>query len=151
MAIHNRFTVYDVMEAKGVFRKNSANTSSQTDDGMTLYAGPVQYPKMLYHPTGEERVIQEGEVISTPMGPKLIMQQRELVNKIVNNEEEEKKLRAEGWHIHPAEAMRAAGRDAPATGADQVIEDLRKKIAELESQKASLERISPPPKNPLSI
>lgn len=140
----NRFTVYDVLESKGHFKKNPANINAQDDQGAALYIGPVQYPKMLYHPKGEERIIQEGEVINTPMGPKLIMQQRELIWMIVNNSAEEKQAVAEGWHHHPAEAMRAAGKQAPETGADQVIAELKRKIAELEAQKTNLELVSPP-------
>jgi hypothetical protein len=139
----NRFTVYDVMESKGAFKKNSANLSSQDDAGQSMYNGPVQYPRMLYHPEGKERIIQEGEMITTPMGPKVIMQQRELIWKIVENATEEDKFRSEGWHLHPAEAIRASGKTAPETGADQVIQDLRRKIAELEAQKTSLEKGSP--------
>lgn len=134
-----RFTVYDVLESKGYFKKNPANLGAQTEDGAALYSGPVQYPKMVYHPRGEERILQEGEVINTPLGPKLIMQQRELIWRIVNNREEEAEALRLGWHSHPAEAMRAAGKEAPETGADQVIAELKRKIAELEAQKASLE------------
>lgn len=141
-----RFTVYDVLESKGVFKKNPANLNAQDDQGMALYAGPVQYPKMLFHPKGEERILQEGEVINTPLGPKLIMQQRELIWKLAKDSDEEALLRTEGWHIHPADALRAAGKEAPNTGADQVIAELKRKIAELEAQKASLE----PQTNPLS-
>jgi hypothetical protein len=139
----NRFTVFDVMEAKGVFKKNPANLAAQDEQGQSLYSGPVQYPRMLYHPKGEERIIQEGEVITTPYGPKVIMQQRELIWQIAKNADEEAELRLAGWHGHPAEAMRAAGKEAPETGADQVIADLRKKIAELQAQQTSLEKIAP--------
>lgn len=139
-----RFTVYDVLESKGAFKKNPANISSQDEQGASLYTGPVQYPRMVYHPKGEERIIQEGEVINTPMGPKLIMQQRELIWQLVHNAAEEKEARAQGWHLHPADAMRAAGKEAPETGADQVIGDLKKRIAELEAQKASLESVATP-------
>lgn len=145
-----RFTVYDVLESKGYFRKNPANLSAQDDAGVALYNGPVQYPKMVYHPKGEERIVQEGEVINTPLGPKLIMQQRELIWRLVENKAEEAAALKDGWHLHPAEAMRAAGKEAPQTGADQVIAELKRKIEELQAQQASLERASPPPANPLS-
>lgn len=149
-----RFTVFDVMEAKGVFKKNPANVNAQTEQGQPLYNGPVQYPRMLYHPKGEERIIQQGEVIMTPLGPQRVMQQREIIYKIVNNPAEEKELIALGWHTHPAKAIQASGKEAPATGADQVIADLQRKIAELQSQQASLlsSQSSEPPEelNPLS-
>jgi hypothetical protein len=143
-----RFTVYDVLEAKGVFKKNPANVNSQDEQGATLYTGPVYYPRMIYHPTGEERIIQEGEVINTPFGPKVIMQQREMIWRIVNNAAEEAEATAAGWHLHPAEAMRAGGKEAPATGADQVITDLKRKIAALEAQQASLQKEETKP-NPM--
>lgn len=133
-----RFTVFDVMQAKGVFKKNPANIDSQTEQGVPLYQGPVQYPKMLFHPTGEERIIQQGEVIVTPMGPQRVMQQREIIWQVVNSPDEERKLIEAGWHTHPANAMRAGGKDAPATGADQVIADLQRKIADLQAQQANL-------------
>lgn len=133
-----RFTVFDVMQSKGVFKKNPANIDSQTEQGVPLYQGPVQYPKMLFHPTGEERIIQQGEVIVTPLGPQRVMQQREIIYQVVNSPDEEKKLVEQGWHTHPANAMRAGGKDAPATGADQVIADLQRKIADLQAQQANL-------------
>lgn len=139
-----RYTVYDVMEAKGVFKKNPANIQAQDEAGASLYNGPVQFPRMVYHPKGEERIIQEGEVINTPYGPKVIMQQRELIWQICNNAAELEAAVEAGWHLHPAEAMRAAGKTAPATGADQVIAELKRKIAELEAQKTSLEKNNPP-------
>lgn len=148
-----RFTVFDVMEAKGVFRKNPANIGSQTDQGMPLYIGPVQYPKMLFHPKGEERIIQQGELIVTPLGPQRIMQQREIINKVVNNAAEEMELVNQGWHTHPANAIRASGKEAPATGADMVIADLQRKIAELQAMQASLVNAAPEPvleEHPLS-
>lgn len=145
-----RFTVFDVLEARGAFKKNPANINAQDDSGASLYNGPIQYPRMLYHPAGEERIIQEGEVINTPYGPKVIMQQRELIWQIAKNAEEEAAAIAAGWHRHPADAIKASGKEAPATGADRVIEDLKKRIAELEAQKASLEPQASKP-NPLSI
>jgi hypothetical protein len=148
-----RFTVYDVLENKGFFRSNPANVGSQDGTGASLYKGPSQYPRMLFHPKGEERIIQQGEVISTPLGPKTIMQQREMIYKIVNNYPEENRLVKEGWHLHPADALRAAGKDAPETGAAQVIDDLEKKIALLLAQKAALEgiEVKDEPPNPMSL
>lgn len=148
-----RFTVFDVMEAKGVFKKNPANIGSQNEQGVALYTGPVQYPKMLFHPKGLERIIQKGEIVVTPMGPQKIMEQREIIWRIVNNFEEEKALLAEGWHTHPARAIEASGKEAPATGADQVIAELQRKIVELQTQQAALigGRVEPPEEiNPLS-
>lgn len=139
-----RFTVFDVMQSKGVFKKNPANIDSQTEQGVPLYAGPVQYPKMLFHPKGEERIIQQGEVIVTPLGPQRVMQQREIIYQIVNSAEEEKNLISQGWHTHPAKAIQASGKEAPATGADMVIVELQRKIAELQEQQAALLSVKPP-------
>lgn len=133
-----RFTVFDVMEAKGVFRKNPANVGAQTEQGQPLYNGPVQYPKMLFHPKGEERIISQGELVVTPLGPQRIMQQREIIYKVVNSASEEMELVAQGWHTHPANAIRASGKEAPATGADMVIAELQRKIAALQEQQAVL-------------
>lgn len=140
-----RFTVYDVLEGKGVFRKNPANLGAQDETGQALYSGPVQYPRMLYHPTGEERIIQEGEVINTPLGPKLIMQQREIIWQIVHTAEEEDREVAKGWHKHPADSMRAAGKEAPATGADHVIANLRRQIEQLQQQQRAVEQATGAP------
>lgn len=133
-----RFTVFDVMEAKGVFKRNPANINAQNEQGQPLYNGPVQYPKMLFHPKGEERIISQGELVVTPLGPQRIMQQREIIYQVVNSKAEEDELVNQGWHTHPANAIRASGKEAPATGADQVIADLQRKIAELQSQQAQL-------------
>lgn len=147
-----RFTVFDVLEAKGAFRKNPANISAQDEQGASLYRGPVQYPKMVYHPMGEERIIQEGEVIVTPLGPKLVMQQRELIWEIVNTPEEEAQMVADGWHLHPADAIRASGKTAPPTGADHVIAQLKRQIEELQAQAARLttQQVQQPESLPLN-
>jgi hypothetical protein len=142
--VAQRFTVYDVLEAKGVFKKNPANVGSQNDRGEALYSGPIPYPRMVYHPEGKERIIQAGEIVVTPLGPQRIMEQREIIHRIVNSYQEEQEAIAAGWHTHPAHAMRAAGKEAPSTGADQVIADLQRKIQELETQQKSLVASVPP-------
>lgn len=102
----HRFSIYDALEAAGHFDSNPANPFSRDSEGLPLYKGPIQYPKMLYHPEGEERIVTVAEVISTPMGPKEVGEQRELIWKIVENAAEDKAARAEGWHDHPAKAVR---------------------------------------------
>lgn len=87
-------------------------------------------------------------MINTPLGPKLIMQQRELIWEIVNNPAEEAEKVAQGWHLHPAESIRASGKVAPATGADQVIANLKKQIEELQAQQARLLPQASPPEGP---
>jgi hypothetical protein len=142
---NQRFTVYDVMEAKGVFEKNPANIGARTEQGATLYNGPVQYPKMVFHPQGEERIIVQAEIITTPLGPKAIGEQRELIYKIVNSESEEEQALKDGWHSHPSEAIAASGKDAPSTGAAQTIAELERQIALLKRQKDALESRRPVP------
>jgi len=138
------------MEAKGIFQLNPANAGAQDATGTMLYNGPVQYPKMFYHPKGEERVIVQATTIDTPYGPKQVGEQKELIHRSVNNEQEEELLRKQGWHSRPADAMRAAGKEAPATGAEGTIEDLRRQIDQLQKAKAALERDVPPEKPDLS-
>lgn len=140
---NQRFTVYDMLEAKGEFRKNGANRDSQTETGEPLYTGPHQYPRMLYHPTGEERIIVQAETVTTPYGPKQIGEQRELIYRIVNNAEEEAQARREGWHLHPAQAIAASGKVAPATGAEQTIEELKAEIARLQAKQQAVEQTAP--------
>lgn len=104
----HRFTIYDALEASGLFEANPANTFSRNPvDGASLYQGPVQYPMMLYHPLGEERVIVPAEEVMTPHGPKYLGEQREILNLTVGNKKEHAAALAEGWHEHPARAVRA--------------------------------------------
>lgn len=100
-----RFTIYDAMEQNGVFASNPANPGARDNDGNNIHQF-AEYPKMLYHPEGEERVVVPAEIVMTPLGPRENNEQKELIHKVVNSSEEEKVLRAEGWLGHPAEAMR---------------------------------------------
>ena len=136
---NQRYTVYDIMQAKGVFERNPANPGARAPDGSPLYSGPVMYPKMVYHPEGKERVVVQPEIISTPLGPKAIGEQRELIYKIVNNEAEEEQALAEGWHSHPSASIAASGKAAPPTGADQTIADLKRQIEKLQAQQKAME------------
>lgn len=103
----NRFTIYDALEKNGYFDKNSANTYSRDPTtGESLYSGPVEFPKALYHPDGEERITVPAELIMTPMGAKAVGEQREMIFQIVKTKAEEDAARAEGWLDHPAKAVR---------------------------------------------
>lgn len=103
----HRFTIYDVMENKGYFSANPANPNARDKtDGHSLYSGPVEFPKMLYHPNGEERILVPAEILTTPLGPKLVGEQRELVSMTVQNSEEEAAALADGWWDHPSKAIR---------------------------------------------
>ncbi len=124
-----RFTVYDVMEASGVFDQNKANTSSPEFDG------PVTYPKMFYHPKGERRVIVPPEIVMTPIGPKAVGEQSEIIWEIANSKAEGDELRAQGWHDHPAKAIAAGGGKAPAMSSDQRIQDLEEQLRALQAER----------------
>lgn len=101
-----RFTIYDAMENNGIFSVNPANAGSRDLDGNVLYTGPVEYPKMLYHPDGEEKVIVPAELVLRAGQYVPVGEQKELINKIVASKEEEDVALAEGWHDHPAKAVR---------------------------------------------
>lgn len=124
-----RFTVFDVMEARGDFENNTANSSSPE------YSGPQPYPQMFYHPQGTERVIKPGELIVTPLGPKFVGELREIIWKIASDASEAKALRDAGWHDRPAKAIAANyGGDAPAMSPEETIQALNAQIAELQAQ-----------------
>ena len=148
MAQKHRFTIFDALDAQGYFDANPANPGSRNTEGM-LYQGPVEYPKMFYHPQGDQRVTVPGEAISTPFGPKIVGEQKELIWKIAQNAEDEAKLLAEGWHDHPAKAIAAAGdptRPVPPKPPTDRIRELEAQIAALQAQQA--EWAKPAPKGP---
>lgn len=134
---HARFTVYDVMEAKGLFDQNSANSSSPQ------YQGPVEYPKMYYHPTGKQRVIQKAELLSTPLGPQKVGEQFELISRTAKDQAEADRLERAGWHDHPAKAIAASGEKPPPMTAHGRIADLERQIKIMENQLIQA-RMAPP-------
>lgn len=102
-----RFTIYDAMENSGFFASNPANPGSRDNDGNALYTGPVEFPKMLYHPEGEQKIVVPAEIITTPLGPKEVGEQKQLIHKIVGSQAECDEALASGWHDHPAKAIEA--------------------------------------------
>jgi hypothetical protein len=124
-----RFTVYDAMEAAGKFDENKANASSPD------FEGPVAYPKMFYHPAGETRVTVPAEIIMTPIGPKSVGEQKEIIWEIANNKAQADALRAAGWHDHPGKAIAAAGGKAPAISAEQRIQELEEELRRVQMEK----------------
>lgn len=132
----NQYTVYHLMEHRGVFDENPSNACSPE------YGGPQEYPKMLYHPEGKERITQAAEVLETPIGPKLVGEQREIISRVVKDAEEEAGLRAEGWHLHPAQAIAARGDEPPPTAHENQTKQLEAEIARLQklvdAQKATV-------------
>jgi hypothetical protein len=135
---HSRFTVFDVMEAKGLFDMNAANSSSPQ------YSGPVEFPQMFYHPTGKRRVIQKAELLQTPFGPQKVGEQFEIISRIANNAAEAARLVEAGWHDHPAKAIAASGEQAPPMTAHGRISDLERQLAIVTAQLQAA-RAAPPP------
>lgn len=165
MAPRNILTVYHMMDARGVFDSNPANAQARDPvEGTSLYAGPQPYPKMFYHPKGEYKITQPGEEIETPSGKVMVInEKRELIYELAENSRQEKELRAQGWHDHPADAIeagltkeqRARGMKAPVKGAASLLNDkdrqlgeANSEIEELRARLAALEgksRVSGPP------
>lgn len=133
-----RFTVFDAMEAKGMFAQNSANRTAKDQFGRTAYT-PVEYPKMFYHPTGDEMIVQRAEMIATPFGPKEVGEIKKVISKIAQDAQEAQELVAAGWHDHPAKALRAGGKAAPDMMPKGGVEKLRKQKEELERMIAEAE------------
>lgn len=146
----NRLSIYDVMDAKGVFEQNPANA---TAPGHVK----LRYPKMYYHPEGAQRQTSPGEIVVTPMGAQELNKQFELVSKVANNEAEARDLEDDGWHDHPAKALQARGGvEVPEMSAqgkldDQAseIETLRRQLADSQAALAKLKapaQAAPPAK-----
>lgn len=138
----NRFTIYDMMEAKGVFEANPANSYARDINGLSIYK-PQDYPKMLYHPQGKEVVTTAATAIVTPFGPQWVGEQRKLISEIVEDAEGEAKLVAEGWHYRPKDAIVArhkiAGTEPPVipeNSYESEIDKLRRELAEANSKLA---------------
>ena len=129
-ARQHRFTVYDVMEAQGKFDDNPANSTSPD------FKGPLEYPNIMYHPQGKERVIQRAEIIATPLGPKRVGELKELISRTVNDPAEELGLSEKGWHHHPSQAIAASGREAPPVVSGAREAELEGQIAALQAQLA---------------
>lgn len=146
MARRNMFTVYDAMEAKGVFEANPANASARDPvTGESTYKGPVPYPRMMFHPQGAEKVIVPAEIVVTPLGPQRVGEQRQLIYKIVQNAKEEAELKALGWHSKQIQAVRARMAiegtldQAPPMSKDEEIAELNARIAALQAEKIDRE------------
>jgi len=126
------------MEAKGLFDTNPANASSPQ------YQGPVEYPKMFYHPQGKKRVIQKAELLNTPFGPQRVGEQFEIISRVARSQEEEDRLLTAGWHDHPSKAIAASGEQAPPMTAHGRIADLERQLAIVTAQLKQA-RDAPPP------
>lgn len=139
----DRFTIYDAMEASGYFSSNPANAGARSKDGAALYAGPVKFPMALYHPRGEERVLSPGTKERTPYGTvETFGEEWEIIPRVVTTEAELRDAIAEGWHKHPAPAIKAANETwrkergltplaVPAISAGTRIADLEEQVRKL--------------------
>jgi hypothetical protein len=130
-----RFTIYDAMEDAGVFERNPANIDSRNAEKASIYVR-ADYPKMLYHPEGKERVTVPAVAEATPFGPQWMGEQREIINRIVGDPEEEKHWKGLGWHEHPAYALQAAGKEMPELSSDSRVRELQDKIRAMEAELA---------------
>jgi hypothetical protein len=138
--VKRRHTIYDVMEDKGVFLANPANVDSidmQTRNSIYVKA---EYPKLLYHPQGAERVIVAAQMEMTSFGPVKSGEQKELIWEQADNPADEKRLRTAGWHDHPAKAIAAAGKTPPPMASSTQVEILEDKMAVLQQQLAESQR-----------
>lgn len=136
---NKRFTIYDMMEERGVFEANPANADSRGQDGLPLYKGPVEFPRMVYHPTGEQRISVPAEIIMTPMGPRKVGEQKQLIDKVVSNQIELDEALANGWHKTPAAAVAIRNGETPVKTQSETIEDLEARIRELQLEKSTRE------------
>ena len=145
------FSRYHVLEAMGYYASNPANANAVDDDGNSIYKGPIEYPKMLFHPEGKIRVVNVGTMEKMPDGTfKEHGRIEEIEWQSVENAEQEAELRAQGWHDSPVKAIRAAPTTskipAPKLTQTEVMEQMAKRIAELEAEKAA--SAAPQPKAP---
>lgn len=111
-----RYSVYDHMDRKGVFATNPANPDSRDSQGQSLYKGPVGFPKMLYHPKGEEKEISPAHLEFDRGREFTIPAKYEMITRIVETPADAKKLLASGWWDHPAKAIEAGNRVRAAAG-----------------------------------
>jgi len=145
------YSVYHAMEDRGVFEMNPANAQSVDKDGLSLYKGPVSYPRMLFHPRGELEVVFQGVLVVDPQrggapildssgNPRYTGTQVGVKWKIVNSAEEEAELLALGWHKSEAAARRLNPETSATAPAKTREEILKERIAELEAKFAEQER-----------
>lgn len=137
------YSIYHSMEDRGLFETNKANAQAVNNDGLSIYEGPVQYPKMLYHPKGEMRCVTQGILVTDRDNrpvfdetgkPKYAGAVYEVKNIVVDSAEQEEEMVKQGWHYTEAQALRANPetfhRAPPKTKAEEQDE----KIAELEKR-----------------
>lgn len=143
-------TIYDAMEQKGVFRSNPANVDAIGDDGIPMYK-KANFPRMYYHPKGEQEVYEKSVMQITPWGPQPSPERKRLITRVAKDEAEGADLEAEGWWRHPAQADAVReGKPVPETpeeasarvqrGKDDRIAELEKLLAERDAELAARPR-----------
>lgn len=139
------YSVYHHMEEKGVFETNTANAGAVNTDGLSIYQGPVEYPKMLYHPTGEmERIYagiqvmdREGNPVKDENGQlKYAGSQHAIKTVIVHSADEEAEWIGRGWHTSEAAARRTNPVLAKTAPGPTPMEEAKSRIKELEAKLA---------------
>lgn len=149
----NIFTIYHVMDKRGDFDSNPANAQAVNVDGVSIYKGPVEYPKMVFHPKGEREimsmgtvVVEEGKIVRDPATgqPQRTGDIWGTKNKIAADETQYQEFKALGWHDTEAEALRmnpsSPVKAPPKTLIEQQAEELatlRAKLAHYEANQAA--------------
>lgn len=154
MAKRRIFTIYDKLDEDGYFDSNPANPQSRGPQGQMIYTGPVKFPKMVYDGHGFFKITNRAEAVATPMGPKFVGEQRELINMIVENEGQYAEAKKSGWLDTPAEAMtknpnrltqaealaaQSGSGAVPTTPAEIALAETKRQLAEANAKIAELE------------
>ena len=140
MARGKRYSIYDYWEENGIFRQNPANIDAVDISGQSAYKGPVEFPKMFYHPKGEEEIVVPASVEQTPWGPQKMNEQRSIKTAIASNAEEALALEADGWHDHPAKAI-AVWNSLRAEGEGLKVVPTINSSAKIASQENQIEKL----------
>ncbi len=135
----NVHTVYDVMEAKGVFTANRANADAVDPITRESVYERQEFPRMVYHPKGKVRELNRAELVNTPFGPEAVGRQTEMIYRIVKDKAEFDAALAEGWHEHPADAIAAGGGKAPPKSSAAELERLKREHGDLMERLARAE------------
>lgn len=113
-----------------------------------------EYPKVMYHPEGKTKVTEPGIIVRDAQGvarigpdgtPMMVGQRVEIETIIVDNAEEEKIAKTNGWHANPetAKAFAEAKRTGepvqmPTLARPTREQELERELAEAKAQLAQL-------------
>ena len=151
------YSIYHNMDDRGVFDSNPANAQAVNNDGFSIYKGPVEYPKMLYHPQGKLKVVFQGLLVTDPKSgeamldkegnPRYTGTQVVVEHVVVASEAEAAPYIAEGWHETEAAARRQSPDKKIAAAAppktktelmEERIKELERQLADADAQAAML-------------